>query len=79
MHTLVSRQANEYGNRPLYILAVCFNIPTLAPTQYMIPNLRALGFDTFQANLLTIPYLVVKSTSSMDPQSSQVCVAYCHV
>ncbi|KAK6062554.1 transporter [Seiridium cupressi] len=51
---------NHDRHRPLYIIGMCFNIPTLTPTQYLIPSLRALGFTTFESNLLTIPYLVVK-------------------
>lgn len=49
--------------RPLYFIGLTFNIPTLCPTQYLTLSLRGLGFDTFHTNLLTIPYLVLKSAS----------------
>ncbi|KAI1640625.1 major facilitator superfamily domain-containing protein [Biscogniauxia mediterranea] len=45
---------------PLYFIGLTFNIPTLSPQQYLSLSLRGLGFDTFQTNLLSIPYLVLK-------------------
>ncbi|OTA99079.1 hypothetical protein M426DRAFT_68493 [Hypoxylon sp. CI-4A] len=45
---------------PLYLIGLCFNIPTFSPQQYLSLSLRGLGFDTFQTNLLSIPYLVLK-------------------
>ncbi|KAI0891232.1 MFS general substrate transporter [Annulohypoxylon nitens] len=45
---------------PLYAIGLTFNIPTFSPQQYLSLSLRGLGFDTFQTNLLSIPYLVLK-------------------
>ncbi|KAI1135563.1 MFS general substrate transporter [Hypoxylon sp. FL0543] len=50
---------------PLYVLGLTFNIPTFSPQQYLSLSLRELGFDTFQTNLLSIPYLVLKIINMM--------------
>ncbi|KAL7625869.1 hypothetical protein AAE478_005092 [Parahypoxylon ruwenzoriense] len=49
---------------PLYGIGLTFNIPTFSPQQYLSLSLRGLGFDTFQTNLLSIPYLVLKSKNA---------------
>ncbi|KAI0188916.1 major facilitator superfamily domain-containing protein [Xylaria flabelliformis] len=45
---------------PLYTIGLTFNIATLAPQLYLTLSLKGLGFTTFQTNLLSIPYLVLK-------------------
>ncbi|KAI0547943.1 major facilitator superfamily domain-containing protein [Xylaria curta] len=45
---------------PLYAIGLTFNIATLAPQLYLTLSLKGLGFTTFQTNLLSIPYLVLK-------------------
>ncbi|KAI1335282.1 MFS general substrate transporter [Xylariaceae sp. FL0016] len=50
---------------PLYALGLTFNIPTFSPQQYLSLSLRGLGFDTFQTNLLSIPYLVLKTINML--------------
>ncbi|RWA10915.1 hypothetical protein EKO27_g4189 [Xylaria grammica] len=45
---------------PLYAIGLTFNIPTFSPQLYLTLSLKGLGFTTFQTNLLSIPYLVLK-------------------
>ncbi|TRX89895.1 hypothetical protein FHL15_009167 [Xylaria flabelliformis] len=46
---------------PLYAIGLTFNIATLAPQLYLTLSLKGLGFTTFETNLLSIPYLVLKT------------------
>lgn len=40
---------------PIYLIALSFGMPTNPMTAYLTVQLRDIGFDTFQTNLLTIP------------------------
>ncbi len=46
---------------------MCFWIPMSPPLQYLTLTLRNLGFDTFQSNLLIIPYTFVHSEPTHAP------------
>ncbi len=40
---------------PIYLLGLTWSLPAQPITAYLTLNLKALGFDTFQTNLLTVP------------------------
>jgi Major Facilitator Superfamily len=44
---------------PIYLIAICFQIPTNPMTAYLTLQLRSIGFDTFQTNLLSIPAYIL--------------------
>jgi hypothetical protein len=52
---LIWQSLTDYDLWPIYLLGLTWTIPATPVTAYLTLNLKALGFDTFQTNLLTIP------------------------
>lgn len=49
----------DYDLWPIYILGLTWSIPAVPISAYITLNLKALGFDTFETNLLTVPAYVL--------------------
>ncbi|KAF4551895.1 MFS-type transporter-like protein 60 [Elsinoe fawcettii] len=49
------RSLKDFDLLPIYIIGLCWEMPAGPPDQYLTLTLRNLGFDTFDANLLSIP------------------------
>ena len=49
----------DYDMWPIYLLGLTWLIPNFPITQYLTLQLKAVGFDTFKTNLLTIPAYVL--------------------
>ncbi|KAL2814974.1 major facilitator superfamily domain-containing protein [Aspergillus granulosus] len=45
----------DYDMWPIYLLGLTWLIPNTPATSYLTLQLKSLGFDTFQTNLMTIP------------------------
>lgn len=53
--TLFKKALTDYDLWPIYLLGLTWQIPMTPPQAYLALTCKALGFDTFQTNLLTIP------------------------
>lgn len=56
---LLWQSLTDYDLWPLYAISWTILIPTNPISAYLTLNLTALGFNTFQTNLLTIPAYVL--------------------
>ncbi|OAL32679.1 hypothetical protein AYO20_07837 [Fonsecaea nubica] len=45
----------DYDMWPIYLIGLSWTIPSTPPQAYITLTCKALGFDTFETNLLTIP------------------------
>ncbi|EEY15170.1 conserved hypothetical protein [Verticillium alfalfae VaMs.102] len=53
---LLWNSLKDFDLWPIYLIGLTFEIPMGPPKLYLTLTLRSLGFDTFQSNLLSIPY-----------------------
>jgi hypothetical protein len=49
----------DYHMWPIYLIGLTWTIPNTPPQNYLTLNLKAIGFGTFETNLLTIPAYVI--------------------
>jgi MFS family permease len=52
---LFKEALSDYDMWPLYLIGLSWTIPSTPPQTYITLTCKALGFNTFQTNLLTIP------------------------
>ncbi|KAF2130741.1 MFS general substrate transporter [Dothidotthia symphoricarpi CBS 119687] len=57
--TMLWECVKDYHMWPIYMLGLTWLIPVTPMGSYLTLQLRSLGFDTFQTNLLTIPAYVL--------------------
>lgn len=57
--TLLWEALCDYDLWPLYLIGLSYSIPNSPINAYLTLNLKQLGFNTFQTNLLTIPAYVL--------------------
>ncbi|ERT01673.1 hypothetical protein HMPREF1624_02925 [Sporothrix schenckii ATCC 58251] len=57
--TLLYKSLMDYDLWPMYAMSWTLLIPVQPVASYLTLNLKALGFDTFETNLLTIPAYVL--------------------
>jgi len=53
--SLFWKALTDYHLWPIYLLGLSWSIPVTPPQAYMTLTCKALGFNTFETNLLTIP------------------------
>jgi len=56
---LLWESLTDYDLWPVYLLGLTWSIPAQPIQAYLTLNLKALGFNTFQTNLLTVPAWVL--------------------
>ncbi|KAI1410455.1 MFS general substrate transporter [Hypoxylon sp. FL1857] len=59
------KSLSDYHIWPIYLIGLTFGIPAGPPEKYLTLTLRALGFDTFNSNLLSIPAQVITTINML--------------
>lgn len=57
--SMFKKALTDYDLWPIYLIGLSWLIPVTPPQAYLTLTVKALGFDTFQTNLLTIPAYVL--------------------
>ncbi|KAJ0118786.1 hypothetical protein J7T55_013041 [Diaporthe amygdali] len=74
---LLWQSLKDFDLWPLYILGLAFQIPMTPQTLYLTLTLKGLGFDTFQTNLLTIPYYAGHNDKPLYKRGNRQLLAVC--
>ena len=56
---MIWKSTMDYHLWPLYLIGLLFGLPATPITNYLQLSFKSLGFNTIQANLLSIPYTVI--------------------